>query len=113
MNFPNLSFFCNTKISIGAELDFYFPELEMAVEINGFLHFKPIYGLDKLNRIQEIDREKAEECRQMNIELHIFDVSQRFHLTQVLKENHWKNIKELVTSKEKCADYTDEQVSYL
>lgn len=113
INFPNLNFLCNTKTPIGAELDFYFPELKLAVEINGFLHFKPIYGLEKLNRIQEIDSEKAEKCRQMNIELHIIDVSQEFHLTLELKEKHWRSIKELVTFKRKCAGYTNEQVSFL
>ncbi len=94
-------------------MDFYFPELNTAVEINGYLHFKPIFGLEKLKRIREIDREKAERCRQMNIELHIIDVSQEFYLTANLKEKHWKNIKELVTSYKKRAGYTDEQVSFL
>lgn len=112
-DFPDLNFLCNTKSPIGAELDFYFPDLKLAIELNGFLHFKPVYGLEKLNRVQEIDREKAEKCFQMNIELHIIDVSQEFHLTADLKEKHWKNIKELVTSPKKCAGYTNEQVSFL
>lgn len=99
INFPNLDFLCNTKTPVGAELDFYFPKLNLAIEINGFLHFKPIYGVEKLNRIKELDREKEEKCRQMNIELFVIDVSQEFHLTPALKEKHWQRIKELVTSK--------------
>ena len=32
---------------------------------------------------------------------------------QMIKEKHWKTIKELVTSEVKRAGYTDEQVSFL
>lgn len=110
LNFPELNFLCNTKIPIGAELDFYFPELKLAIEINGFLHYKPIYGFDKLKRIQEIDREKTVKCRQTNIDLYIIDVSQEFHLTQEVKDRNWETVKKLVASAEKRADYTNEQV---
>lgn len=111
LNFPDLDFLCNARIAIGAELDFYFPELRLAIEINGFLHYQPIYGFERLKRIQEIDKEKAERCRQQNIELHIIDVSRDFHLTQTLKNKHWETIKKLVASaEEKRADYTSGQV---
>jgi len=113
LNFPNLNFSCNTKIPIGAELDFYFPELKLAIEINGFLHYQPVYGLEKLKRIQEIDREKADKCRQTSIKLCIIDVSQEFHLTEKVKDKHWKTVKKLVTSLQKRADYTNEQVFLL
>lgn len=109
--FPDLQLLCNTRKLLGIELDFYFPQLKFAVEINGFLHFKAIYGAEKLKRIQEIDREKAEKCEQKEIDLYINDVSNDFHLTKELKEKHWQTIKELVTFKRKCAGYTDEQVS--
>lgn len=113
LNFPVLNFLCNTKEAIGAELDFYFPELKLAIELNGILHYQPIYSLEKLKRIQEIDREKANKCGQADIKLHIIDVSREPHLTQIIKEKHWKTVKELVTSIQKCADYTTEQVSLL
>lgn len=110
LNLPELNFLCNTKISIGAELDFYFPQLKLAIEVNGFLHFQPIYGFDKLKRIQEIDREKVEKCFQADIKLYILDVSQEFHLTQEVKEKHRETVKKLVALAEKRADYTNEQV---
>jgi len=113
LNFPNLNFLCNTKTPIGAELDFYFPELRLAIEINGFLHYQPIYGFGKLKRIQEIDREKVDKCFQKSIKLYIIDVSEEFHLTQKLKDKHWKTVKKLVTSKKKRAGYTTEQVFLL
>ena len=99
-----LNFFCSIKCrysyqEIGTELDFYFPELKLAAEINGFLHFKPIYGLDKLKRIKEIEADKVKKCRKLRIALHIIDVSQEFHLSITIKENHWKTVKELVASR--------------
>jgi hypothetical protein len=97
-DFPSLNFLCNARKPIGLELDFYFPDLKLAVEYNGILHYEPIYGFGKLKRIQEIDREKAERCRWAGIKLRIIDVSGEPHLTQSVKENHWKTIKELVTS---------------
>ncbi len=108
LNFPNLDFLCNTKKTIGFELDFYFPELKLAVEINGFLHYKPIYGSEKLERIQEIDREKANKCSQLNIKLCVVDVSCEPHLTQKIKEKHWRTIKQLVASTKKREDQTNE-----
>ncbi len=113
LNLPNLNFLCNTKIPIGTELDFYFPELKPAIEINGFLHYQPIYGSGKLKRIQEIDREKADKCRQTSIKLFIIDVSQEFHLSQKVKDKHWETVKKLVASEKKRADYTNEQVFLL
>lgn len=112
-NFPDLIFFCNTKQPIGSELDFYFPALKLGVEINGILHYKPIYGLEKLKRIRKIDQEKIDKCVEAGIALHIFDVSGEPHLTEKVKDKHWKSIKELVTSFQKRAGYTDAQVSYL
>jgi hypothetical protein len=113
LNFPFLNFDCNKNKPIGSELDFYFPELKLAIELNGILHYQPIYGSEKLNKIQLIDKIKADECLKAGIKLHIINVSKETHLTQKIKEKHWKTVKELVTSVEKCADYTDEQVSLL
>ena len=89
---------CNTKTPIGAELDFYFPELKIAVELNGIVHYQPIYGYKKLERVQEIDRGKILKCRMAGIKLIIIDVSNEPHLTQKIKDKHWKSTKELVTS---------------
>lgn len=112
-NFPSIEFLCNTNKMFGVELDFYFPDLKLAIELNGIVHFEPIYGVEKLKRVQDIDRKKAEKCKQAGIELHIIDVSREPHLTQKLKEQHWATVKELVTSKKKRAGYTNAQVSSL
>jgi hypothetical protein len=33
-------------------LDFYFPELRFAIELNGITHYEPIYGEDKFEKIK-------------------------------------------------------------
>ena len=51
-DFPNISFSCNNKSIIESELDFYFPELKIAIQINGPTHYKPIYGQEKFVQIK-------------------------------------------------------------
>lgn len=97
-HFPNLYFLSNSRKEIGLELDFYFPELKLAIEINGFLHFKPIYGSKKLESIQKNDHEKISKCKQLNIHLRVINVSNEFHLTQSIKEKHWETVRNLVVS---------------
>ena len=45
------------------------PELNLAIEWNGIVHFKPIYGKKKLNRIQELDNEKLKIASNKDINL--------------------------------------------
>lgn len=104
LKFPGLQFLCNTKKPIGLELDFYFPELKLAIEINGFLHYQPIYGFEKLKRIQELDAKKASRCVKESIRLWIIDVSNEPHLTRNIKAKHWNTVKELVIKSKKYAE---------
>ena len=73
LEFPNLEFKANDKSVINSELDFYFPNLKLAIEINGPLHYKPIYGKDKLIQIQNNDSLKRVACNDANIKLVIVD----------------------------------------
>jgi YHS domain-containing protein len=94
--FPNLNIRCNTTDHIGTELDFYFPELRMAIELNGILHYEPIYGQEKLERIQKNDLRKANGCLKEGVRLFVIDASDKAYLTQKRKERYWQMIKELV-----------------
>jgi len=72
---PNLEIHFNRKDTIGSELDIYIPSLNLAVEINGIFHYEPIYGIDKLNKIQENDISKSKACHNHKIDLCSIDTS--------------------------------------
>ena len=108
--FPNLNLRCNTSDPVGIELDFYFPDLQLAIELNGIVHYEPIYGREKLERVQNIDRLKAARCLEAGISLFIIDVSREPYLTHNIKDRHWTTVKELVTSMQRHAGHTNVQV---
>ena len=76
------------KTDIGYELDIYIPHLDLAIELNGIFHYKPIYGMEKLLRVQQIDREKVIECKKRNIKLIVIDVSKDKSTKKVMKERY-------------------------
>jgi len=85
---------CNSKEEIGSELDFYFPELKFAIELNGIFHYEPIYGEDKLERIQDNDKQKMLMCYEKGIELAIIDSSHIKNLTK----NHKHKMESIIDS---------------
>jgi len=91
--FPNLSFECNSKSIIGSELDFYFPTLKLAIQINGVLHYQPIYGQTKLAQIQKLDQEKRDKCSDLGIKLFELDCQNDKYLNKVLKNKRWEQVK--------------------
>ena len=84
LEYPELSFNCNNKKIIGSELDFYFPSLNLAIQINGPLHYNAIYGTNKLSQIQKMDEEKRNICDSKNITLIEINVSKDTHPNKVL-----------------------------
>lgn len=68
-DFPDLKFKANAKDEIGSELDFYFPDLKLAIQINGIFHYMPIYGQEKLDSIRRLDKEKRKLCKKIGIKL--------------------------------------------
>lgn len=72
--FPFLNVVCNQISAIDSELDFYFPDLNLAFEINGIFHYKPIYGQERFTKIQNSDKNKEFQCQKLNIKLHSIDV---------------------------------------
>jgi hypothetical protein len=73
--YPDLKIDFNKKDIIGSELDIYIPSLNIAFELNGIFHYEPIYGQDKLNKIQNNDTRKFQACLEKNIEFVIIDSS--------------------------------------
>ena len=74
-NYPDLQILFNDRKEVGLELDIYFPDLKLAVELNGIVHYEPIYGLDKFNLIHNNDKIKSVRCFEKGIELVVIDVT--------------------------------------
>ena len=68
--YPNLTIINNDKILLdGYECDISIPDLKLAIEWNGIVHFKPIYGQTKLDNIQQRDMEKQKIAVEKQINL--------------------------------------------
>jgi len=87
--FPSLPFECNSKTLIGSELDFYFPTLRLAIELNGIFHYEPIYGQGKLDQIVDNDRQKSMRCHETGVEFCVIDTSSCINLTVTQKNKYW------------------------
>lgn len=73
--YPKLTILFNKKEIIGSELDIYIPILNLAFELNGIFHYEPIFGKDKLEKIENNDQLKFKACIENKINLCIIDVS--------------------------------------
>lgn len=109
-DFPDLELVCNGKDAIRSELDFYFPQLRLAIELNGVFHYEPIYGPDKLERIQSNDQQKFLACAAAGIELAVIDISQVINVTKSAKERYYTIVRDLVVRVIRRADGTNVQV---
>lgn len=80
------------------ELDFYFPELRFAIELNGIVHYEPIYGQDKFERIQNNDKQKMLRCLELGIELMVINVSDQGRFTIQSSQRYLDIIKDQLDS---------------
>lgn len=69
----------------GFELDLYLPLLNLAIELNGPLHFFPIHGQSKLDSTRDKDIKKQVEAQTIGCNLIVLDIS------------HFKYLKETKT----------------
>lgn len=95
-NYPHLELICNQKSVIESELDFYFPELRFAIELNGITHYEPIYGEYKFEKIKNNDKRKVIACYEKDIELAIIDSSSCSYLNDSAKNKYRKIVFELL-----------------
>jgi hypothetical protein len=94
--YPDLDILVNGKETIESELDFYFPQLRFAVELNGIFHYEPIYGNDKLERIQNNDKQKLIRCYEQGIELMVLDTSSQKRFTVKSSQKYVDIIKDQI-----------------
>lgn len=94
LKYPNLVFHFNRKDAINSELDIYIPSMNLAFELNGIFHYEPIFGKDKLSKIQNNDNRKFQACIEKGIELCIIDTSKQAYF----KEQTAKKYLDIVTN---------------
>lgn len=94
--YPNLTFIFNDNTTIGSELDVFCPSLKLAIELNGIVHYEPIYGKDKLTKIVENDKQKMIRCYEQGIELAVIDTSQHTYITDKTCEKYYTIVKNLI-----------------
>lgn len=95
--FPEVSCLYNDVSAIGAELDFYFPEIRLAIELNGIVHYEPIYGKGTFERTQNRDKQKLLFCCEAGIELII--VPNLGNFSKRTSEMMWEIIKAIISSR--------------
>jgi hypothetical protein len=86
-DYRDIEILFNNKDVINSELDIYFPNIKLGVELNGIFHYEPIYGKDKLSMIKNNDNRKFQACLERDIELIIIDASKmkNFNITEAEK----------------------------
>lgn len=70
--YPNLYFSFNHKIN-NLEFDIMIPSLNLAFEINGIVHYRPIYGQERLEEIQKNDTKKQALCQELEIKFYVIN----------------------------------------
>jgi endogenous inhibitor of DNA gyrase (YacG/DUF329 family) len=70
VTFPDLEILPNDKTMLdGLEVDVAIPSLSLAIEWNGAVHFKPMFGESHLAKTQERDRKKLAIASRQDINL--------------------------------------------
>lgn len=84
--YPNIEFHFNKKDAINSELDIYVPSLKLAFELNGIFHYEPIFGSDKLIKMQNNDHRKFQACIERDISLCVIDTSKQKYFKETTSQ---------------------------
>ena len=68
--------------------------MKLAFELNGIFHYEPIFGNEKLSKIQKNDTNKFLKCQEKNISLCIIDTSSQ----KYFKEQTSKKFLDIITN---------------
>jgi len=97
--YPKTNFHFNRKDTINSELDIYIPSLKLAFELNGIFHYEPIFGPEKLSKIQNNDERKFQACLENNIELVLIDTSSQKYFKSKSSQKFLNIISEIINKK--------------
>jgi len=70
--------------------------LDFAIELNGIFHYEPIFGTEKLGKIQNNDNRKMIACYEKGIELAVIDTSSVTHMSKKSKIKYWNIVKDIL-----------------
>ena len=101
--FPDLKLvFNDRKVCDGIELDIYIPSLNIAFELNGPIHYQPVFGKtkdEKTKRFETVknrDLQKQIICQEKGIELYIVDVSKYKRATKEGDDYYLELVKDCI-----------------
>lgn len=95
--FPSIKYHTNNRFE-GFELDFYFPDLLLAVEINGPFHYFPIFGIEGFQNVQKRDLLRIELCSSHHVDLRIIPVKEATQSNRK-KEFYWLKFERIILGK--------------
>lgn len=101
--YPILKAKYNETEAINSELDIYIPSLNVAFELNGIFHYKPIYGEKKLSQTQNNDDKKLQACLDKNIELVIIDAASLKYFKPDNAKKYLDIITNVINKKNSCS----------
>lgn len=99
--FPSLEILFNNKDRIGSELDIFIPYFNIAFELNGIFHYKPIYGEEKLLQIHLNDTKKLEVCEKLGITLHHINTSDQEKFTTKSSKKYLEYIVNIINDSDR------------
>ena len=97
--YPALEIHFNKKGAVNSELDIYVPILNIAFELNGIFHYEPIFGVNKLQSIQNNDNLKSKLCFEAKIDLCIIDVSKQKYFKDSTSQKYLDIITNIIDSR--------------
>lgn len=76
-DFPQLVLVQNDRslLPSGLEIDIFIPSCKLAIELNGPIHYYPLFGESKLRKIQAADVQKQLEIESIGCNLIVVDIS--------------------------------------
>jgi len=102
MDYPSLTILENNRtiLSSKLEIDIYVVDFKLAIELNGPVHYFPIYGDERLKRCQDNDTSKKCEMQSLGISLITMDISRlcsKKKTNQFLTEYYQSHIKPILS----------------
>ena len=81
----------------------YIPSLRLAFELNGIFHYEPIFGQDRLDKIQSNDGNKFQRCQEQGISLCIIDTSKQTYVKESTSQPFLDIILDIILQAEKVS----------